>query len=33
MQCSSGRIKYVGVDFVGFHNIILTQTTSSVVFS
>ena len=22
MQCSSGRIKYIGVGFVGFHNII-----------
>ena len=30
MQCSSGRIKYIGDDLVGFHIIILTQTISSV---
>ena len=29
MHCSSGRIKYIRVDFVGFHIIILTQTISS----
>ena len=33
MHCSSGRIKHIRVDFVGFHIIILTQTISSVVCS
>ena len=33
MQRSSGRIKYIGDDFVGFHIIILTQNISLVVCS
>ena len=31
MLCSSGRNKYIRVDFVGFHLIILTQANSSAV--
>ena len=31
MLCSSGRNKYIGVDLVGCHIIIVTQTISSVV--